>query len=197
VRGEALEGAVVCALEPDRRARALEDARCTAGHPVGDVDDPGGLGEVAGELEECLRGLGFAPLHVVEPGVLERDRRVTGHHLEQSEVVRVELVEAELRDDDDAGHPVAVLERHREQRLRDLGGSRDSLAELVLRRVSDEERLARLGDTSGDPASHLDRHHPRRLAGGRGGEVPAERDGDEVVVLAEEEAAVVVVDEES
>ena len=196
-RGERLERAVHRALEPDRRARALEDARGAGRHPLGDVDDAGRLGELAREGEERLRALGLAPLRLVEPRVLEGDGRVPGHDLEEPQVVRVELVEAELRDDDDAGHACAVLERDGEQRLLDLGGAVDLLAELVARGVSDEERAAGLGDAAGDSAADLRRQQLHRVARSRPREVAAEGDREEVVVVAEEDAAVVVVDEES
>ena len=67
----------------------------------------------------------------------ESDRRVAGHDLEESEVVAVELVESELRDDDDAHHARAELQRDGEQRLLDLRRSGDLLAELVVRCVPD------------------------------------------------------------
>ena len=64
-------------------------------------------------------------------------------HLEQAQIVGVELVEPELRDDDHAGDACAVLERDGEQRLLDLGRALDLLAELVPRGVADEERASR------------------------------------------------------
>ena len=58
--------------------------------------------ELACELEQRPRGLGLASLHLVETRVLERHRRLSREHFEQAQVVAVELVEAELRDDDRA-----------------------------------------------------------------------------------------------
>ena len=97
--------------------------------PLRDVGDAVRLRELARELEERLRALRLAALRLVEPRVLEGDRRVAGQHLEQPQVVGVELVEAELRDDDHAGHARAVLERDGEERLLDLGRADDLLAE--------------------------------------------------------------------
>ena len=110
VRGEALERSVrpTCWSQTD----VLGLARIPTvprRHALRDLGDAGRFGEVAGELEERLRALGLTPLRLVQARVLERDGRVPGHHLEQPEVVGVELVESELRDDDDARHarPVA------------------------------------------------------------------------------------------
>ena len=55
------------------------------------------------------RAVRLAPLGLVEARVLERDRRVAGEHLEEPDVVFVELVDAELGDDDDADDARAVL----------------------------------------------------------------------------------------
>ena len=67
----------------------------------------------------------------------------------------------------DAGHARAVLERDGEERLLDLGRALDLLAELVVRGVADEERLAGLGDASGDPAADLRREELHGIAGRR------------------------------
>ena len=45
-----------------------------------------------------MGALGLALLRLVEPGVLERDGRVTRQHLEQPHVVVVELADPELGD---------------------------------------------------------------------------------------------------
>jgi hypothetical protein len=66
----------------------------------------------------------------------------------------------------------------------------------VLGGVVDEERDARLGDTSRDPASHLCREESRRIARCGAGQVASERERDEVVLVAEEDSAVVVVDQQ-
>ena len=138
VNREPLERAVG-ALQPDGGAGALEDAGGAARDAFGHVRDVRCFGEVSREGEEGLRALGLPALRLVEPRVLERDGRVSCQHLEQPQVVCVELVEPELRDHDHAGDARAVLERDREQRLLDLGGSLDLLAELVLGGVVDEE----------------------------------------------------------
>ena len=128
--------------------RAAEDLGRSAHDALGDLGDVLGAGDVASELEQGGRALGLAALGVVQASVLERDGRVAREHLEHAQVVGVELVEPELGDDDDAVDARAELERHREQRLLDLGGARDLLAELAVGRVADEERLAGLGDAA-------------------------------------------------
>ena len=156
-QGEAAQVAVWRLLEPDGRAWALEDAGGARHHALGHVDRTACLGEVAREREERLRALGLAPLGLVEAGVLERNRRVSRHHLEQSQVVGVELVEAELRDHDHAGDARSVSQRDGEQRLLDLRGPGDLLAELVTRSVDDEEGNAGLGDAARYAAAHARR----------------------------------------
>ena len=81
------------------------------------------------------------------------DGCVAGQDLEQPKIVRVELIEAELRDHDDAGDARPVPERHREERLLDLGGTLDLLAELVLRGVADQQGRAGLGHATRDAAA--------------------------------------------
>ena len=58
--------------------------------------------ELAAELEQRGCALRLATRGLVQARVLERDRRVTGEYLQQADVVLVELVEPELREDDDA-----------------------------------------------------------------------------------------------
>ena len=91
-------------LQPDRGARSAEDGRRELDDPLQDFREPFRSREVAAEVEQLLQVLGFATLRLVEAGVLERDGRVTAEHLEQTEVVLVELVDPELRDDDHADH---------------------------------------------------------------------------------------------
>ena len=132
-----------------------EDVGRARRDPLRDVGDAVRLCEIAGEREKSLRGLRLAALRLVEPRVLEGDGRVPGQHFEKPQVVGVELVEAELRDDDDAGHAQPVLERDCEERLLDLGRADDLLAELVASGVADEERVTGLGDAAGDSATDL------------------------------------------
>ena len=188
---------LACGVEqPDRRARAPEDRHGAGRDPLGDVHEALGLREVAREREERFRALRLAALGLVQPRVLERDGDVPGHHLEQAEIVAVELVQAELRDHDDARHALAELDRDGEERLLDLGGAGDLLAGLVTRRVPDEERLSRLRDPPGDPAADLDRQQLDGVLRQVPVEVAPERDGHEVVLVADEQAAVVVIDQE-
>ena len=173
-----------------------ENARCARGRTLGDVGDARRLGELAREREKRFRPFRLASLRFVQARVLECHRRVSGHDLEQPEIVRVELIQAELRDHDDAGHARAVLQRHCEERLLDLGGALDLLSELVLCCVPDQQRDPGLGDAAGDPAPDVGREELRRVARYRTGQVAAERDEHEIVVVAKEHAAVVVIDEE-
>ena len=75
---------------------------------------------------------------------------MAGEHLEQSQVVLVELVETELRDDDHADHAGAVVHRHGDDRLVDLRGALDLDRELAGRGVVEEQRLAGLDDPAGE-----------------------------------------------
>ena len=68
----------------DQLCRALDDAFEHALEPLRG-------GEVAPELEQRLRALRLAALGLVEARVLERDGRMAGEHLEQAQVVLVEL----------------------------------------------------------------------------------------------------------
>jgi len=122
---------------------------------------------------------------------------VSGENFHDAEIVRVELVEPELRDDDDADHPGSEAERNGEQRLLDQGRARDLLAELAVRGVAHEERLAGLGDATRDSAAHLRREHFDWRTRLRGCQIAAERDGKQLVSVAQEDSAVVVVDQET
>jgi hypothetical protein len=110
-------------LRPDRRARRAQDRRRTVDDELQRLFERAGTRQLAAELEQRRRALRLAPLRLVEPRVLERDRRLAGQHLEQPRVVLVELVEAELGDDDDPVHVGAVAERRRKQRLLDRLGA--------------------------------------------------------------------------
>ena len=102
--------------------------------------------QLARELEQRLRALGLATLALVETRVDERDGGVAGEHLEQPLVVGVELVETELRDDDDPDDLVAVDEGDCDERLLDALGSLDLPADAAVRGVAGAERLSRLRD---------------------------------------------------
>ena len=147
------------------------------------------------DLSRLLRGLGLEALLLVEARVLERDRCLAGEHLEQADVVLVELVHAELRDHDHAGDARAVAERHHRQRLLELVGAGDPDRELALERIRHEQRLARLGDATGDAHADLRRVRVRRVADARA-VVADERDRAQLVAVAQGDAAVVVVDQE-
>src|SRR5205085_4776178 len=181
-------------LEPQRRPRRAEDRRGAVDDAVEDLVQPLRSRKLAPELEQRLRALGLAPLGLVEARVLERDRGLAGEHLEQADVVLVELIEAELRDPDDADHARAEAQRDVDLRLLDHVRPRHLTRVLAVRRVRDEERLAGLGDAPGDPLADLAREDVhRRLLERR--EVAAEGDRDDVLAVDDEDAAVVVVDQ--
>ena len=184
----------VLVRQPERAPLAAEDSRRRA-HGLGaDRAGRGRLGDRARELEQGLQVVGLAPLGLVQARVLERDRRLAGEHLEQAHVVLVELVDAELRDRDDADHARAVAERHRDQRLLDHVRARDHHRELALERVLHEQRLAGLGDVAGDALADAGAREVDALAAA-GEQLAAERDRDDLVALDHRDAAVVVIDQ--
>ena len=191
-RAPADEPAVV-RRQPDRAAARAHDARGAAHDLLQDAVEVRHRRELARQLEQRLGALRLAPLRLVEARVDERDRDVAREHLEQAQVVGVELVEPELRDDDDADDGRAVAERDREQRLLDLGRPGDADADPAVRRVAGQERLARQRDVAGDTLADTRLQHVHRRS--RRGQVAAERDRAEVVAVADEHAAVVVVDQ--
>ncbi len=95
--------------------------------------------QICREREQRFRAFGLSALLLVEPRIFERNRRLAREHLEQSDVVIVELVDPELRDHDRAGDPRPVPERHDRQRLLELGGAGDPVGELALECVRDEQ----------------------------------------------------------
>ena len=79
-----------------------ENARRAGDDALRDLRDAFCGRDVSRELEQRRRALGLTALGLVQPRVLERDGRVSGQNLEHAEIVAVELVQPELRDDDDA-----------------------------------------------------------------------------------------------
>ena len=75
---------------------------------------------------------------------------MAAEHLEEPDVVLVELVDAELGDDDGADHAGAVVERDGDDRLVDVLGARDRDGEVAVERVREQDRLAGLGRPAGD-----------------------------------------------
>ena len=193
--GRAADQPAVRGRQPDGAASRPHDPSGSAHHLREHAVEVGHGGELARQLEERLRALGLAPLRLVESRVHERDRHVAREHLEEPEVVRVELVEPELRDDDHADHGGAVEERHGEEGLLDLVGARDPDADRAMSGVARQERLAGRRDVSGDAVADARREQVHRRS--RGGEIAAEGDRPQVVALADEHAAVVVVDQEA
>ncbi len=195
-RRDAGEVAAPGILQPERGAWAREDLRGSVDDSPGNLCDALGLGELPGELEQSCRALRLAALCFVQPGVLERDRGVPGEHLHDAEIVLVELVESELRDDDDARRPRSEGERHDQQRLLDLHGACYLLAELTPCSVAHEERLSGVGDVPGDPVSDLDPGELDCRAGLGRGQIASKRNREQVLSVADEDSTVVVVDEE-
>ena len=119
---------------------------------------------------------------------------MAGEHLEQPQIVFVELAQAELRDDDRASRAGAVLERHGDDRLLDLRGALDLDRELARRRVVEQQRIAGLDDPAGQPFADP-RPEDLRRRPVMAGQLALERDRRQLLALADEDAAVVVVDQ--
>ena len=119
---------------------------------------------------------------------------MAGKHLEQAEVVGVELVEPELGDHEHADDVGAVPQRHGEQRLLDPRRSLDVVPDAAVGRVAREERLAGCRHVARDADPDLRHEHVERRLGALR-QVAAECDRAEVVSVSEEDAAVVVVDQ--
>ena len=126
---EVLAGAI---LQPDGGPRLLEEpGRQVDGPPehlierLGQSEASAEVEERVGDLERGSRAVGFEPLGLVEARVLERHGRVAAEHLEKADVVLVELVDPELRDDDRPDDTGAVVERDCDHRLVDVLGARD------------------------------------------------------------------------
>jgi hypothetical protein len=135
-------------------------------------------------------------LDVQQSGVLERDGRVRGERFQQPHVLLVELMDAELREHDDAHQTVAMDHGHGDHRLLDVvrAGYRDG--EGVGVRVRCVVRGPALRDVPGDPLPDMRDQLVERLVlvlpqG------PPEGDGQQrdAIGVHQEDPAVVVVDE--
>ena len=80
---------------------------------------------------------------------------MAGEHFHQTDVVLVELVQAELRDHDDADDARSVRQRHDDLRFVDGVGAWKHPRELTVRCIGDEQRLAGLGNSAGDSLADL------------------------------------------
>ena len=185
----------VLVLDPDRRAGRVDQRRGRLDDPLQDVFEARGRCELAAELEQLRRALRLASRRLVEARVLDRDGRVTREHLEQPHVVLVELVQAELRDDDHAHHPRAVAQRHGEKRLLDDRRPRNARAELAVGCIVDQQRFARLGAAPGDAGADLRAQQLERKRDRLDDELAAERDRNELFAVDDEHATVVVIDQ--
>ena len=170
--------------------RPEEDRRIEGGQDrLGDAEE---LALAADLLLEGGRLLAEPPRRVGVGHRLRRDARVD---LEQPQVVRPELAEAELREHEHA--EALVLEQHRREEHRFVEvvlGARDRLGARVGRRVVEQLGDPVLGDPAGDPGAVLDLELLRRLV-----DVLADAalhgDGQQVLVVEPVDADVVVVDE--
>ena len=175
-------------LEPERGVRRAEQLRGALDDPLEHPLEALGRGEVTAELEQrrALRLRRRAPRRA-----FSIDAAVSGEHLEP-QVVLVELVEAELGDDDRADDARAVVERDGEDRPRS-GSAFDLDRELALGGVAEEERLTGLDDAP-DPLAHTGSQHLGRAAAGRG-QLPGRRSAS-APRRRGRRCAVVVVDQE-
>ena len=181
-------------LEPERCVRRAHQLLRALDDLLEHVIQAFGGGEVAAELEQRLRALGLAALRLVETGVLDRNGGVARQHLEQSQVVGVELLQAELRDHDHADHAGAVLHRHGDDRLLDLRGALDLEREFAGGRVVEEQRLAGLDHVSGEALADPGPEDVGRRRGGAR-QLPLERNRLQLVAVSDEDSAVVVIDQ--
>jgi hypothetical protein len=188
-------------LQPDGRARPLEEPGRELDRPVehlvqrfGERQAPAEVEERVRDLERGLRALRLAALRLVEPRVLERDGGVAAEHLEHADVVLVEPADAELRDDDGADDARVVVERHGDHRLVHVVRARDRDPVLAVERVREQDRLAGLGGAAGDALADLAGELLDALVLVRV-DVAAPGDRHELVSGDDVDAAAVVVDE--
>ncbi len=99
-------------LHPDGGVGRVEQARSEVDDPLEDCVEARGRRELPAEAEQRGGTFRLAARRLVETCVLDGDGGVAGQHLEQADVVLVELIEAELRDDDHADDASAVPQRH-------------------------------------------------------------------------------------
>src|SRR3972149_6479632 len=107
-------------------------------------------------------------LYAVARSALKRGRGVavsalSRQRLEQADVVRVELADPELREDDDADRAAAVDEWHGDHGFVDLRGAGHLDGVLALERVRDEDRGSGRRHGARDPFADLDPQHARTL----------------------------------
>jgi hypothetical protein len=76
--------------------RGAEDLSRPRGDTLGDLGKLGQRRELLRQRQQCLGALGLAALRVEELGVDDGDGCVRSQHLQQPEVIGVELVEAEF-----------------------------------------------------------------------------------------------------
>ena len=181
-RGDPDEVAPVCVLQPERRLGRPEDARRSCDDAVERRPEARPPARAPGRTR-AGRGRSLPrAARLVETRVLERDRRVPGEHLDQADVVLVELVDSELRDHDHADHARADAERDGDDRLLDRARFRRSRPRTrTWRRPASSSGSPCLGDPAGEArrrpsraSTSIDASEPARS--------PLERDREQVVV---------------
>ena len=108
-----------------------------------------------GQPEQGRCRLGGFALLLQQACVLEGHGRMRREDLEQADVVLFELVDPEVRQHDHAGHAIAHLHRHAEDRLLDLRGALDLDPDVVAERVRRVVRLAGLRRPAGEALADL------------------------------------------
>ncbi len=137
------------------------------GHAAGEAPDGlelSGLGELVLGLRECLIGpLGL----VIEPAVLEGDRRLGGERRGDREILRGEAQRPPAPNAQDPEHLLAEDERHpKEGRVpaAPVGFPMRRRHPVVGRRVPNEERLTGGRDNPGEALTHLQARRGHGLA---------------------------------
>ena len=185
----------VLVLDPNRRARGPDQRRRQLDDALEDVFEARGRGKLASELEQLRRTLRLAARRLVEARILDRHGGVAREHLEQSNVVLVELVQTELRDDNHACDARAVAQRHGDERLLDRRRPGNARSELAVRGVVNEQGLPRLGAAARDTGADLRAEQLQRQRHRLDDELASERDGNELLAVDDEHATVVVIDQ--
>ena len=130
-----------------------------AGHELRDLPRIEALGECRAHVHDPpqLRRQPLAPGE--QPGGLKGGRRLVGEDRKELQVVRPELVEAELGQRDHADGALVVAHRHDEHRLVDLVGPGDRAAARVVPGVVDQQRDAVLRDPAREALAQAGAEH--------------------------------------
>ena len=121
-----------------------------AGHERRDLARVEAGRQLAAHVEQPPQLAGEVLAPGQQPGGLEGRRGLVSEDQQEPLVLAVELVQAELRERDDADRDPVVGHRHDQHRLVDVVGSRDRLAARIGVGVADEDRRAVLGYPAGE-----------------------------------------------